>query len=176
MLGKTYLEKINLLNNQTSRITDKLPFNFMMIGLLKIARPTAKIIHCVRDPRDTGLSIYKQNFSTGNYRFAYDLKTIAQFHNLYRALMRHWHDVLPGVIYDIEYERLTSNPESEIRKLLSACDLEWQDKCLEFDKTEGVVKTASFYQVRQPMYTSSVRSWERYRAFLGPMLEKLEAV
>jgi len=175
MLGKTYLEKINLLNSQTSRITDKLPFNFMMIGLIKIALPNAKIIHCVRDPRDTGLSIYKQNFSTGNYRFAYDLKTIAQFHNLYRALMQHWHDVLPGAIYDVEYERLTSNPESEIRKLLSACDLEWQDRCLDFDKTEGVVKTASFYQVRQPMYTSSVRSWERYRAFLGPLLDELEA-
>ncbi len=173
-VGRDYLEKINRLNGQASRITDKLPFNFMMIGLIKIALPNARIIHCVRDARDTCLSIYKQNFNTGNYRFAYDLKTVAQFHNLYRRLMDHWRQVMPGAIYDIEYETLAQNPEPEIRKLLSACGLEWQDECLHFDKSEGLVRTASFYQVRQPMYTSSVQLWERYREFLGPMLEELE--
>ncbi len=172
-VGRTYLEKINLLDDQASRITDKLPMNFMMIGLVKIALPNARIIHCVRDARDTCLSIYKQNFNTGNYRFAYDLKTVAQFYKLYRRLMEHWRQVMPGAIYDIEYESLTHNPEQEIRKLLSACDLEWQDECLHFDQSEGLVKTASFYQVRQPMYTSSVQLWERYREFLGPLLEEL---
>jgi tetratricopeptide (TPR) repeat protein len=172
-VGKAYLEKINLLDDQAGRITDKLPFNFMMIGLIKIALPNAKIIHCVRDARDTSLSIYKQNFSTENYRFAYDLKTVGQFHNLYLKLMNHWHQVIPDAIYDIEYESLTQNPESEIRNLLSACDLEWQQACLDFDKHEGLVKTASFYQVRQPMYTSSVRLWEQYKEFLGPLLNEL---
>jgi tetratricopeptide (TPR) repeat protein len=173
-VGKAYLEKINLLNEQADRITDKLPFNFMMIGLIKIALPNAKIIHCVRDARDTCLSIFKQNFATENYRFAYNMKTVGQFHNLYRKLMKHWHQVMPGGIYDIEYESLTQNPEREIRKLLSACDLEWQENCLQFDKSEGLVKTASFYQVRQPMYTSSVMLWEQYRAFLGPLLNELK--
>lgn len=173
--GRDYLEKINRLNADARRITDKLPFNFMMIGLIKIVLPNAKIIHCVRDARDTCLSIYKVNFNTLNYRFAYDLKTVAQFHNLYRKLMDHWREVMPGAIYDIEYESLTQNPEQEIRKLLSACDLEWEDNCLHFDKSEGLVKTASFYQVRQPMYTSSVRLWERYREFLGPLLAELRA-
>ena len=170
-----FLEKINLLNDQAGRITDKLPFNFMMIGLIKIALPNAKIIHCVRDARDTSLSIYKQNFSTENYRFAYDLKTVGQFHNLYRKLMKHWHQLMPGAIYDIEYESLTQNPEREIRNLLSACDLEWQEGCLDFDKSEGLVKTASFYQVRQPMYTSSVKLWEQYQEFLGPLINELNA-
>ena len=147
----------------------------MMIGLIKITLPNAKIIHCVRDARDTSLSIYKQNFSTDNYRFAYDLKTLGQFHNLYRKLMKHWHRVMPGEIYDIEYESLTQNPESEIRKLLSACDLEWQQNCLDFDRSEGLVKTASFYQVRQPMYTSSVSLWEQYQEYLGPLLNELDA-
>ena len=78
-VGKTYLEKIKLLNSQANRISDKMPFNMMMIGLIKIALPNAKIIHCVRDAKDTCLSIFKQNFTTGNYRFAYDLKTVAQF-------------------------------------------------------------------------------------------------
>ncbi len=173
-VGKTYLEKINRLNDQAKRITDKLPFNFMMIGLIKIALPNAKIIHCTRDARDVCLSVFKQNFTTQNYRFAYDLKTVAQFHNLYRMLMKHWHEVLPGEIYDIEYEALTQNPEHEIRNLLAACDLEWQDSCLDFDKTPGLVTTASFYQVRQPMYTSSVSLWQKYEEFLKPLLDELD--
>jgi len=90
--------------------------------------------------------------------------------------MRHWQQVLPGKIYDIEYELLTHDPEAEIRKLLAACGLEWQDACLQFDKADSMVKTASFYQVRQPMYTSSVQLWQRYEPFLGPLLEELESL
>jgi hypothetical protein len=176
MLRKTYLEKIELLNSQAGRITDKMPFNMMMVGLIKIALPNAKIIHCVRAAEDNCLSIYKQNFTTGNYRFAYDLKTLGQFHNQYRMLMEHWHQVMPDAIYDISYESLAQNPEPEIRKLLSACELEWQDDCLNFDKSAGLVKTASFYQVRQPMYTSSVKLWENYQEFLGPLLDELKAL
>jgi len=172
-VGKAYLQRLDTLNSVASRVTDKLPFNFQMIGLIKIALPHAKIIHCVRDPRDTCLSIYKQNFSTENYRFAYDLKSMGQFHNLYRKLMAHWHRVMPGAIYDVEYETLTRNPEQEIRKLVSACELEWQDTCLEFHKTRGLVKTASFNQVRQPMYTSSVQLWQQYKEHLGPLLSEL---
>lgn len=175
-VGKTYLERTRLLNDEASRITDKMPFNMMMIGLIKIAMPNAKIVHCVRDARDTCLSVFKQNFTTGNYRFAYDLKTVAQFHNLYSALMRHWHEIMPDSIYDISYESLTQDPEHEIRKLLSACDLEFQESCVNFDKTEAVVKTASAFQVRQPMYTSSVGLWEQYEEFLGPMLDELKVV
>ncbi|MDH3923116.1 MAG: sulfotransferase [Xanthomonadales bacterium] len=174
-VGTVYLEKINQLNGQARHITDKLPFNCLMIGLIRIALPHAKIVHCVRDPRDTCLSIYKQNFATENYRFAYDLKTVGQYHNLYRNLMQHWHRVLPGHIYDIEYESLTQNPEVEIRALLSACGLHWQDACLDFHQSDGLVKTASFYQVRQPMYTSSVQLWQHYEAFLEPLLNELNA-
>jgi len=172
-VGKTYLEKIKLLNDRASRITDKMPFNMMMIGLIRIALPNAKIIHCVRDAKDTCLSIFKQNFTTGNYRFAYDQKTVAQFHNLYRRLMQHWHEAMPGKIYDVSYESLTHNPEQEIRKLLSACDLEFQESCMNFQKSKAVVKTASAYQVRQPMYTKSVGLWAQYEEFLGRMLDEL---
>ncbi len=173
--GKTYLEKIALLDSQTRRLTDKMPFNMMMIGLIRIALPNARIIHCVRDARDTCLSIYKQNFTTGNYRFAYDLKTIGQFHKEYQLLMDHWHKVLPDAIYDVNYEALTHDPEVEIRKLLAACDLEWQDDCLSFNKNAGIVKTASAFQARQPMYTSSVKLWEKYKDFLRPLLDELDA-
>jgi tetratricopeptide (TPR) repeat protein len=172
--GRTYLDKLARLNSEARHITDKMPFNMMMIGLIRIALPHAKIIHCVRDPRDTCLSIYKQNFTTGNYRFAYDLRAVGQFHNLYRELMEHWHDVQPGAIYDVSYESLTQNPDDQIRKLLSHCDLDFEERCLHFDKTEAVIKTASAFQVRQPIYTSSVGLWREYGEFIGPMLDELE--
>ncbi|MBT8054610.1 MAG: sulfotransferase [Gammaproteobacteria bacterium] len=173
-LGKDYLEKLAQLDTQAPRVTDKLPFNFMLIGLIRKALPNARIIHCVRDARDNCLSIYKQNFATENYRFAYNLESVAQFHNIYRALMKHWHEVLPGAIYDLNYEALAQNPEPEIRKLLEACELEWEDSCLKFHKSEAVVTTASFYQVRQPMYTSSIKLWEKYGDCLQPMFDELQ--
>jgi len=175
-VGDDYLEKIRLLDDHTPRVTDKMPFNMMMVGLINIALPNAKIIHCVRDARDTCLSILKQNFTTGNYRFAYELKTVAQFHNLYGQLMSHWHAAMPGKIYDVSYESLTHNPEQEIRDLLAACDLEFEEQCVDFQKSEAVVKTASAYQVRQPMYTKSVGLWEEYKEFLGPMLDELQGI
>lgn len=174
LFGKGYLEKIKLLNSQCIRMTDKMPFNMMMIGLIKIALPNAKIIHCVRDAKDNCLSIYKQNFTTGNYRFAYDLQTVGQFHKQYQMLMSHWYQVMPGEIYDVSYEALTHDPEVEIRKLLAACDLDWQEDCLNFDKSAGIVKTASAYQARQPIYTSSVKLWEKYQEFLQPLLDELD--
>ncbi len=174
MLGNRYLDKLEELDQQHARITDKLPFNFLMIGLIKIALPNAKIIHCKRGAIDNCLSIYKQNFATGNYRFAYDLKTLGQFHNLYRKLMDHWHGLMPDSIYDVCYESLARNPEEEIAKLLDACDLDWQDNCLNFSDNKSGVTTASFFQVRQPMYTSSIHLWENYRDYLQPLIDELD--
>jgi tetratricopeptide (TPR) repeat protein len=175
-LGGEYVAQTAALGGDAARFTDKLPMNFMLLGLIRLALPNAKIVHCVRDPRATCLSIYKQNFSTENYRFAYDLRTIAQFHKLYQRLMDHWRRVFPGDIYDIEYEALTREPEREIRALLESCGLEFQEACLDFHRSRGTVKTASFSQVRQPMYDSSVELWKRYEAWLGPLFEELERV
>ncbi len=172
-LGSAYLGRLEARDRSADRVTDKLPFNLLMIGLIKLALPNATIIHCCRDARDTCLSIYKQNFTTANYRFAYDLRTIGQFYCHYERLMGHWHEVFPGGIYDISYEELTTNPESEIRDLLDACGLEWQEDCLEFDKSPGVVTTASAAQVRRPVYRSSVGLWKKYREHLAPLLEEL---
>lgn len=173
-LGEEYIAQTAALGGDAARFTDKLPMNFMMIGLIRFALPNAKIVHCVRDPRATCLSIYKQNFSTENYRFAYDLRTIAQFHKLYQRLMEHWRRVFPGDIYDIGYEALTREPEREIRALLEACGLEFQEACLDFHRSRGTVKTASFSQVRQPMYDSSIELWKRFEPWLGPLFEELE--
>ena len=172
--GKTYLEQVAVLNRESRFVSDKMPFNMMMLGLIRIALPNARIIHCVRDARDTCLSIYKQNFTTANYRFAYDMKATAQFHNQYRELMAHWHEVMPGAIVDVVYEDLTRDPEGEIPKLLSACGLEFEEACMDFSRSKGMVRTASSWQVRQPMYTSSVRLWEKYGEALRPMLDELD--
>tara|TARA_R110002096_G_scaffold154_20_gene872 strand:+ start:1495 stop:3021 length:1527 start_codon:yes stop_codon:yes gene_type:complete len=174
-IGEAYLDRVAALDSNARHVTDKMPFNMMMIGLIKLVLPNAKIIHCVRDARDTCFSIFKQNFTSGSYRFAYDLKSIAQFHNQYMRLMRHWHAALPGEIYDVSYEQLVSDPTSAIRELLAACDLDFQDSCLQFQKTKAVVTTASASQVRRPMYTSSVGMWKNYKQFLEPMLDELNA-
>lgn len=172
-VGHSYLKQIEQLNKDSAYITDKLPFNMLLIGLIKIALPNAKIIHCVREPRDNCLSIYKKNFTTDNYRFAYNLTTLGQFHNLYRRLMKHWHDIFPDAIYDVHYESLVSNPEPEIRKLLATCNLDWQSECLKFDKSKSTVTTASSVQVRQPMYTSSVGVWHKYQDHLQSLFDAL---
>jgi tetratricopeptide (TPR) repeat protein len=168
-----YLKEIEALASGQEHVTDKLPFNMLMIGLIKIAFPNAKIIHCVRDPKDNCLSIFKKNFTTDNYRFAYNLSTLGKFHKLYQKIMQHWHETFPGEIYDIAYEALVSEPESNIRQLLNACGLEWQEQCLDFNNSKSVVKTASAYQVRQPIYTDSVALWQHYTPFIEPLLKEL---
>lgn len=175
VVGQTYLKQINQLNDEQNHITDKFPFNMLFIGLIKIAFPNAKIIHCVREAKDNCLSIFKKNFTTDNYRFAYNLKTLGQYHKLYQELMKHWHETFPDSIYDISYESLTANPDIEIKKLIKTCDLAWEDDCLNFDKSKAIVKTASAYQVRQPMYISSVGLWEHYQEFLEPLISELNA-
>jgi len=173
-IGKTYLEQIQPINEKALHIVDKMPFNMLLIGLIKIALPNAKIVHCVRDAKDNCLSIFKQYFATDNYQFAYDQKSLGQYHNQYRLLMKHWHQVMPDTIIDVRYESLVQNPAEEIPRLITACDLEWQDDCMNFNQKEGVVKTASAYQVRQPIYTSSVSLCKAYEEHLGPLLDELE--
>jgi tetratricopeptide (TPR) repeat protein len=174
-IGQSYLAKIKLLSKDDSYVTDKLPFNMLMVGFIKIAFPNAKIIHCVRNAKDNCLSIFKKNFTTDNYRFAYNLKTLGQFHKLYQSLMIHWHATFPDSIYDIEYEALIKNPEEEIKTLITACELNWEESCLDFHQTDAVIKTASAYQVRQPIYDTSVGLWKEYEENISELLDVLEA-
>lgn len=172
-IGQEYLKQLESINSDAEYITDKLPFNMLMVGFIKLAFPNAKIIHCVRNAKDNCMSIFKRNFTTDNYRFAYNLKTLGQFHKLYQRLMEHWHKSFPDSIYDIEYEVLIKNPETEIKKLVQACDLDWEDSCLDFHRTEAVIKTASAYQVRQPIYDTSVGLWQKYQVYISELLDEL---
>jgi tetratricopeptide (TPR) repeat protein len=171
-LGSEYLEKIKSLSTSSKFITDKMPLNFFWIGAIVSALPNAKIISCLRSPMDNCLSIYKHLFHTG-HKYAYDLKELGRFHLLYQDLMRHWHEVFAGKIYDISYEKLVAEQEIETRKLLEHCGLPWDDACLSFHKTRRNVATASATQVRKQIYRDSVQLWKHYETQLEPLKEIL---
>ena len=172
-IGQLYLAGLARVNKTNKPVvTDKMLFNFLYIGLIRIIFPKARVIHCFRHPMATCLSIYQCYFSDLK-GFAYDLTELGQFYRLYKDLMGYWHRLLPGFIHDLEYESLIADPENEIRRLLDYCDLPWEPECLDFHNHERAVKTASATQVRQPLYKSGVDRWRHYEAFLGPLREAL---
>ncbi|MCP4022880.1 MAG: tetratricopeptide repeat protein [Desulfobacteraceae bacterium] len=169
-IGAEYIQRIRTHSKEARFITDKMPHNFLHIGLIKTVLPKAKIIHSMRNPMDTGLSIYKNYFSEKNsHRYAYDLEELGQYYNLYLDIMAHWRDTLPGFVYDIQYEDLISDQEKQTRKLLDFCSLPWDEACLEFHKAERKISTASAVQVRRPLYKDSFQLWKRYEKQLEPL-------
>ncbi len=157
----------------TKHFVDKMPNNFLFIGLIHIALPNARIIHCKRDPMDTCWSIYKNIFEVP-HKYAQNLEELGAYYLLYRDLMNYWNEQLPGRIFEIEYEKIIANQEEETRKLLQYCKLDWDRRCLEFHKAERPVLTASKSQVRQPLYGSSVKKWRFYEKQLQPLRNILQ--
>lgn len=151
-------------------ITDKMPHNFLYVGLIALLFPHVKIIHTMRNPIDTCLSIYFQNFNQG-HPYASDLTNLGFHYKQYQRIMKHWHSVLPGRILDVKYEDTIADPEFWSRKLIAHIGLEWDDACLAPHKLERSVKTASHWQVRQPIYKTSVQRWKNYEEFLEPLIE-----
>ena len=169
-----YLEHINsLVTDHGLRVTDKMPQNFLHIGLISLMFPSASIIHCRRHPLDTCLSCYFQNFFAPGLNFSYDLWNLGHYFRLYEQLMQHWKSVLPGQILDLDYESLVYHPPEHITRLLDFCGLEFHESCLRFYNSQRDVKTASYDQVRQPMYTSSAGAWKRYEHYLQPLKQAL---
>ncbi len=157
-----------------ARAVDKMPLNFWHLGLVALALPRARVIHCTRDPRDTGLSIYFQNFTHAQANgFAFELGEIGAYLNEYRRLMAHWRAVLPLPWQEVAYESLVADPEGTARALIAFLGLPWDARCLDHRSAGGAVLTASQWQVRQPVYTRSVGRWRAYAAHLGPLLEAL---
>jgi tetratricopeptide (TPR) repeat protein len=173
-IAADYLHELERFAKGARYVTDKLPGNYMNLGLIHRIFPRAKIVHCKRNPVDTCLSIYFQHFDTGhNYR--YNLDNLVFVYREYLRLMQHWRMVLPpGTLIETQYEELVENQEEMSRKLIAFCGLEWDDRCLEFYKTERQVKTASKWQVRQPMYTSSKERWRNYASWIKPLMALLE--
>jgi hypothetical protein len=155
------------------RITDKYLHNFLYCGLIALSMPHARIIHTVRDPVDTCLSIYSKMF-TGHHPYAYDLAELGRYYRAYQSLMDHWRKVLPeGSMIDLAYEDVVGDLEGQARRLLDHCDLAWDDAVLAFHRTDRAVRTASATQVRQPIYKSSVGRWKPSPELLKPLTEAL---
>lgn len=170
--GRDYLSLVGALPPGKTRVTDKQPVNFPYVGIIRAILPNAKVIHCRRDPLDTCLSVFRLLF-TGGLPFSYDLRELGTYYTLYRELMAHWHDVLPGFVFDVQYEDMVDDQEGTSRRLLEFCGLPWEDSCLEFHRTDRTVRTASLSQVRQPIYRASVGAWRAYADQLGPLFEAL---
>jgi len=171
-LTRNYQEQLTKLSSTARRITDKLPSNYLHLGLIARIYPHAKIINCLRDPRDSALSIFFQNFQSLQ-PFATDLGHIAHYYKSYRRLMDHWDAVLGMPILHLRYEELVENFEDKARSVVDFCGLEWDDRCLKFHESSRVVKTASYAQVRRPIYKKSVARWKHYEKHLSPLYEVL---
>ncbi|MBF0195921.1 MAG: tetratricopeptide repeat protein [Magnetococcales bacterium] len=171
-LGEKYIKNIRNLNHDIKHITDKMPDNFLYIGLIRLMLPNAKIIHSVRSAKDTCLSIYRIKF-VGTHKYAYNLKELGEYYRLYYDMMTHWNTLFPDDIYQCNYEELTTNQEEETRKLLAFCGLTWSEGCIDFHKTKRNIVTASNFQVRQQMYTSSINGWQRFESQLQPLISAL---
>ncbi len=171
-----YLKKIVKMDDRSLRVVDKLPHNFLHLGLMAIIFPEATIIHVKRDFRDIAVSNYFTNFKHkhGGMGYAFDLCNIGRMINDYRRIMDHWRRVLPIPMFELQYEELVENYEDKTRELLQFVGLDWDDSIMDFHKTQRAVKTASAWQVRQPLYSSSKERWRKYEKFLGPLMETLE--
>lgn len=171
-LAGDYLTRLLPVAPDALRIVDKLPHNFLCLGLIALLLPRARIVHCRRDPLDTCLSIYQHRFS-GAHPYAYALDRLGHAFRQYARLMEHWRAVLPSPMHEIAYERLIANPEQESRALIAFLGLDWDDACLAFHETERTVRTPSAWQVRQPIYAGAVEKWRNYETHLGPLIDAL---
>jgi tetratricopeptide (TPR) repeat protein len=170
-LAHDYHGLLEGLSADAIRVIDKMPTNFLALGLIHAALPDARVIHMRRNPIDTCLSIYFQDFETA-YSYANDLQDLAHCYGEYRRVMSHWGSVLPqNTILDVPYEGLVEHQELWSRRMLEFIDLPWDPACLNFHQTRRTVSTASSWQVRQPLNDFSVGRWRHYEPFVGPLLD-----
>jgi tetratricopeptide (TPR) repeat protein len=171
-LGEEHLEKLRQLDDgRAEGIVDKMPDNYLFLGLLAVLFPRAVFIHCRRDLRDVAVSCWMTDF--GSIRWANRPENIASRFRQYVRLMDHWQANLPVKIHEVQYEETVNDLEGVARRLLSACDQEWNPACLEFHRTQRAVRTASITQVRQPIYKKSVARWKNYETELFELFTTL---
>ncbi len=171
--GKRIFEEMLGPGSGSSMATDKLPGNYVHCGLIALLFPHARIVHCRRDPRDLGLSLYAQDFRA-RMNFAASLEDIAFVYREYERLMRHWEDTLPVQIHTVHYENLVQDTVPTARSLVEYCGLEWNDACIATHEVDRPIHTASVWQVRQPINAGSVGKWQRYERHLAPFTRALE--
>ncbi len=167
-LANAYIQRLRAMAPLATRVTDKLPGNYMYAGFISQLFPDARIVHCQRDARDVCLSNYFTEFAVGHVH-TYNLESLAQTYKDYQELMEHWNMVLPIPILNVRYEELVADPRVWIERILDFCGLEWEDACLNFHQSKRQVATASYDQVRRPLYKSSVARWKHYARHLEPV-------
>jgi tetratricopeptide (TPR) repeat protein len=171
-IGERHLGRLQELNAERPRVADKMPDNYLYLGLLAALFPRAKFIHCRRDLRDVAVSCWMTNFR--HIRWANDPDHIAERFEEYRRIMEHWRLVLPLPVLEIDYEETVADLEGVARQLVAWCGLDWESACLTFHEGKRPVRTASVSQVRQPIYQRSVARWKHYESALGALFDRLE--
>ncbi len=174
--GQRYLEEAAR-HRFTERplFTDKMPNNFPLLGLLHLILPNAKVIDARRHPLDTCLGCYKQLFAKGQ-NFTYDLEDLAHYYRHYDAIMRYWHEALPGKILTVHYEETVTDLDAQVRRILDHCGLPFEDACVHFHETRRAVRTASSEQVRQPIYFDALGKWRQYAHHFGWLVDELAPI
>ena len=167
-----YLRELQHVSEGNLIITDKMPQNFLYIGLLAAAVPEAKIIHVERSPAAVCWANYKQYFTSNSIGYCYAIDDILVYYKLYKDLMGFWAEKLSQRVYNLDYEKLTVNQESETRQLLEYLGLAWDEKCLSPQDNTRSIATLSSAQVRQEMYQGSSEQWKKYRPFLNGALDE----
>ena len=171
-MSAAYLDFVQRKSPSSARVVDKMPHNFQLVGMIALIFPNARIIHCTRDPIDNCLSCF---FNTFNDKHGYntDLHTLGLYYREYKRLMRHWNALLPGRIHESNYETMIADQEAESRRLIDFLGLPWDDACLRFYEADRSVTTPSRWQVRQPIYQTSVKRWKKYENKIQPLIEAL---
>lgn len=169
-IRERYVARLAELRTDRAVVTDKLPMNFLWIGVILSALPEARIVHLRRDPIAVCWSAFQQNFAGVGTGYSCDLSDAAAYHKGHDRLMQHWHGLWPDRVHTVDYEALTLAPEPHIRALLAHLDLDWDPSCLNFTKVKRRVATQSALQVKKGLYTGSSEAWRKYAAHLGPLL------
>ena len=174
--GKEYLDRTRR-HRITDKpfFTDKMPNNFPLLGFAYLTMPNARFINARRHPLDSCLGSYKQLFGKGQ-NFTYDMVELGMYYQEYDAVIKHWHEVMPGRVLDVHYEETVTDLESQVRRILDHCGLPFEEQCLRFYESDRAVKTASSEQVRQPIYKGALGKWRKYEAHLDEWKEQLAPI
>jgi hypothetical protein len=171
ILAQRHLDRLEALNRTAARVVDKMPDNYLYLGMLAALFPRAKFIHCRRDLRDVAVSCWMTRFSY--FRWTNDFEHIVARFREYQRLMEHWRTTLPVSLLEIDYEETVTDLQGVARRLVEWCGLDWEPACLTFHEGKRRVRTASLTQVRQPVYTRSLGRWRNYERELGPLFTAL---
>jgi len=173
-LGQGYIRATRPRTGHTPRFTDKLPLNYLYLGLISAALPNAKIVLLNRNPMAACYAIYRMAF-TGIYPFSYDLEELANYYVAFTQLVEHWKSTIPLNVFEVNYEDLVTDTRRTVERLLLYCELDWYERCLSPEDNKTASSTASAVQVRRPIYSSSLEKWKNYKEQLSPLVEVLRA-